>query len=78
MPAAACAAGLADPENRLEKRLVTPVPAASVGVDADEQPDRMRAAASNAAPLSPRHRGAILVQRIKFTRNILKISETAL
>jgi hypothetical protein len=76
LPAATCPAGLADPENRLEKRLAEAVSPVPVGVDTDEQPDKMSAAASKAAHLSPRHRGSIFEHRIEFTRSILKTSET--
>src|SRR5207302_6158416 len=76
LPAATCPAGLADPENRLEKRLAEAVSPVPVGVETDEQPDRMSAAASKAAHLPPRHRGSIFEHRIEFTRSILKTSET--
>jgi hypothetical protein len=63
-PATVCAAALGDPENRVVKRLVEPVSGAAGGVDADEQPDKMTAAASRAALLPPCRRGSVLAHRI--------------
>jgi hypothetical protein len=56
LPVAAGAAGPPELENRLLKRLVKGVAGVSVEVDAAEQPESARAAASQAAHRCARHR----------------------